>query len=128
MADEIEELRKVQSIQAIALVRLEVALEKLDVRFDDLRDDIGDRLNEARDDRVRFQHDIRESVNGIQAVMPMATAASAWIEQTGKPVAADHAKVKSGIKFLAWVGGLVGIGSLAAEALKNALKSKGLWG
>lgn len=128
MADEFAELRKVQSIQAIALARLEIALSNLDGRFDDLREDLAMRHQENRDDRAKFQHDIRESVTGVQAIVPVAEAAALWIEDEGKPMREDHRKARVVIKCLAWLGGVLGGGTLAVEGLRAILKSKGIIG
>jgi hypothetical protein len=125
----IGELVATQAAQAIAHARLEVALERLsDALRDGLKDsdeNMREMFGVARADREQFQHDIRESVQGLSALVPDVAASKAWIESDGKIMREDHKKARFVLKGLAWICGVVGVGGLAVETMRAALKSKG---
>lgn len=138
MADEknhdaqIAALVATQGAVAVTLARFEKQFERLDDVFResirDLSEDMRERLGEAREDREKFQHDIREAVQGLAAVVPTAHASAAWIKDKGAPMHEEHETWKNRFRAIVWVGGIIsfGLGGSAVEVVRAILKSKGL--
>lgn len=138
MADEknhdaqIAALVATQGAVAVTLSRFEKQFERLDdvlrESIRDLADDMRGRLSEAREDREKFQHDIREAVQGLAAVVPTAEASAAWIKEKGHPMHEEHESWKAKFRAVVWVGGIIsfGLGGSAVEIARAILKSKGL--
>jgi hypothetical protein len=122
-------LSATQAAQAVAHARLELQFDKLSEAIreglHDTDENMRERFREAREDREKFQHDIREAIQGLATVAVDAAAAQAWIKSDGEPMREDHKRARWALKCVTWLGGIGGAGALIAAAVERVLKAKG---